>query len=117
MAGVCKALQGGRAFKANLDIRITARHNRHCWVAQNSTGRVIIDMEILHSAVIASWPGAVPVVGLGVEGIVGIFGAVPSLWCVMMIVPVTSVPSWCVLSTLSGLQLFLFGMPLQSWHA
>ena len=67
VAGVCKALQDGQAFKANLDIKITARHNDHCWVAQDSTGRVIIDMELLHSAVIASWPGAVPVVGPGVE--------------------------------------------------
>ena len=69
VAGVCKALQGGQAFKANLDIKITARHNDHCWVVQDSTGRVISDMELLHSAVIGSWPGAAPLSASGVEGI------------------------------------------------
>ena len=44
VAGVCKALQGGQMFQANLDIKITAQYNRHRWVAQDATGRVIIDM-------------------------------------------------------------------------
>ena len=75
VAGVCRALQGGQSFKANLDIKITAQYNRHCWVAQDSTGRVIIDMELLHSSVIASWPGAVLAVGPGVGGIIwGLWG-------------------------------------------
>ena len=116
VAGVCMALQGGQSFQANLDIKITAQYNRHCWVAHDATGRVIIDMELLHSSVIASWPDAVPVVGPGVEGILWGLWGVPSFGCMLM-VPVTSVPSWSVRLTLSGLRLFLVSMLLQGWHA
>ena len=116
VAGVLEALQCGQAFQANLDIKFTAQYNQHCWVAHDATGRVIIDMELLHSSVIASWPGAVSVVGPGVEGIRWVLWGVPSLRF-MLIVPVTSVPSWSVRLTLSGLQLFLVFMLLQGWYA
>ena len=68
VAGVLEALQCGQTFQANLDIKFTAQYNQHCWVAHDATGRVIIDMKLLHSSVIASWPTALPVVGPGIEG-------------------------------------------------
>ena len=80
VAGVLKALQCGQAFQANLDIKFTAQYNQHCWVAHDATGRVIIDLELLHSVVIASWPTALPVVGPGIEGTFwGLWGR-PKLW-------------------------------------
>ena len=106
--GVLEALQCGQTFQAILDMKFTAQYNQHCWVAHDATGRVIIDMELLHSSVIASWPTALPVVGVS--------GGVPSFGCMLM-VPVTSVPSWSVRLTLSGLRLFLVSMLLQGWHA
>ena len=118
VAGVCKALQDGQACKANLDITIPARRNDHCRVPQDSIGRVIIDMELLHSAVIGSWPGAVPLLASGVEGILWDLWGSPKLVvcdddCSSNICPIMV----CSRDTIWAPDVFLFVVPLQRWHA
>ena len=72
VAGVCRALQGGQTFHANLDIKITAQYNRHCWVADEFLGLKMMaslvcpysegrnsDCVIVHSSALGSSTGVV----------------------------------------------------------